>query len=79
MGSLPSPTMKILLVEDDPMIGEAIVQALRDAAYAVDWVQDGESASGVLTRHTFETVLLDLALPGRDGLQILTDVRSRRD
>lgn len=78
-GPTPSLTMKILLVEDDPMIGEAIVQALRDAAYAVDWVQDGESASGILTRHTFDTVLLDLALPGRDGLQILTDVRSRRD
>ncbi|MEO8936657.1 MAG: response regulator transcription factor [Burkholderiaceae bacterium] len=71
--------MKILLVEDDPMIGEAIVQALRDAAYAVDWVQDGEAASGVLERHTFETILLDLALPGRDGLRVLVDVRSRSD
>jgi two-component system, OmpR family, response regulator len=69
--------MKVLLVEDDSMIGEAVEQALRDAGYAVNWVQDGDLASSLLARHTFEVVLLDLALPGRDGVEVLRVARSR--
>jgi len=69
--------MRILLVEDDAMIGEAVSLALRDAAYAVDWVRDGESAAGVLRDGDHQAMLLDLGLPGRDGLDVLR--RLRRD
>jgi two-component system OmpR family response regulator len=71
--------MRVLLVEDDRMIGEAVVQALRDAAYAVDWVEDGMTASSALERHQFEVVLLDLNLPKRDGLAVLRENRSKGD
>ena len=69
--------MRILLVEDDPMIGEAVSVALEDAAYAVDWVQDGATAGSVLQDGDHQAVLLDLGLPKRDGLEVLQ--RLRRD
>jgi two-component system OmpR family response regulator len=68
--------MRILLVEDDRMIGEAVSVALRDAAYAVDWVQDGESALRVLDNREHQAVLLDLGLPRRDGLEVLRKLRA---
>jgi two-component system OmpR family response regulator len=68
--------MRILLVEDDPMIGAAVVTALKDASYAVDWVRDGPSASHTLEIDTHEAVLLDLGLPGRDGLEVLRRLRT---
>ncbi|WP_369856404.1 response regulator [Candidatus Thalassolituus haligoni] len=68
--------MRILLVEDDPMIGEAVVTALKDAAYAVDWVRDGVSATHTLALGTHEAVLLDLGLPGQDGLEVLRRLRA---
>jgi len=68
--------MRILLVEDDQMIGDALCVALRDAAYAVDWVQDGETALSVLGNQEHQAVLLDLGLPRRDGLEILKKLRS---
>jgi len=71
--------MRVLLVEDDPMLGNAVTQALRDASYAVDWLQDGRSASTALTHHNFEIVLLDLGLPQRDGLDVLRALRSSGD
>jgi two-component system OmpR family response regulator len=71
--------MRVLLVEDDQMLGTAIVQALHDASYAVDWVQDGASASTALQHHEFELVILDLGLPGRDGLDILRGLRGAGD
>jgi len=67
--------MRILLVEDDPMIGEAVAVALEDAAYAVDWVRDGETAGNVLRDGDHQAVLLDLGLPGRDGLEVLRRLR----
>ncbi len=67
--------MRILLVEDDPMIGEAVCVALKDAAYAVDWVRDGATASGVLDQSEHQAVLLDLGLPKRDGLEVLRRLR----
>ncbi len=69
--------MRILLVEDDPMIGEAVSLALRDAAYAVDWVRDGVTAQQVMGDHEHQAILLDLGLPRRDGLEVLR--RARRD
>jgi len=68
--------MRILLVEDDHMIGEAVSMALRDAAYAADWVRNGEEADLVLRRGDHQAVLLDLGLPGRDGLEVLRRMRS---
>ena len=68
--------MRILLVEDDQMIGDALCVALRDAAYAVDWVKDGETALSVLDNHEHEAVLLDLGLPRRDGLEVLKKLRA---
>ena len=71
--------MRVLLVEDDPMLGNAVSQALRDASYAVDWLQDGRSASAALTQHNFEVILLDLGLPQRDGLGVLRALRVQGD
>lgn len=67
--------MRILLVEDDQMVGDAIGVALRDAAYAVDWVRDGTTASQVLAQGEHQAVLLDLGLPKRDGLEVLRRLR----
>ncbi len=71
--------MRVLLVEDDQMLGSAVVQALHDASYAVDWVSDGVQASGALERHDFELILLDLGLPNRDGLDVLRRLRASGD
>ena len=68
--------MRILLIEDDHMIGEAVSVALRDAAYAVDWVQDGETALRALGNKEHQAVLLDLGLPRRDGLEVLRKLRA---
>jgi len=67
--------MRILLVEDDPMIGEAVSVALKDAAYAVDWVKDGVTAGDVLKQDEHQAVLLDLGLPKCDGLEVLRRLR----
>ena len=67
--------MRILLIEDDQMIGEAVSIALKDATYAVDWVRDGTTASSVLEHGDHQAVLLDLGLPKRDGLEVLRRLR----
>ena len=71
--------MRVLLVEDDQMLGSAVLQALHDAAYAVDWVQDGAAASLALEADDYELVLLDLGLPRRDGIDVLRRLRARGD
>ncbi|MHB1670089.1 MAG: response regulator transcription factor [Thiomonas sp.] len=67
--------MRILLVEDDRMLGAATQQSLRDAAHAVDWVLDGESALTAVKSTPYEAMLLDLGLPKRDGLSVLQALR----
>ncbi|MBI1205428.1 MAG: response regulator [Rhodopseudomonas sp.] len=67
--------MRVLLVEDDPMIGEAVRDALKDASYAVDWVKDGITASTALIGQHYDLLLLDLGLPGQDGLDLLRTIR----
>lgn len=67
--------MRILLVEDDPMIGEAVSVALKDEAYAVDWVSDGIAATQALTTGEHQAMLLDLGLPGCDGMDVLRQLR----
>jgi two-component system response regulator QseB len=69
--------MRLLLVEDDPMIGEAIRAGLRRDGFAVDWVREARAAEAVLSSEPFELVLLDLGLPGRDGLALLKAQRER--
>ncbi|MGM3411577.1 response regulator transcription factor [Ralstonia holmesii] len=68
--------MRVMLVEDDPMIGEAVQEALKDASYAVDWVKNGQTALTTLSYQHYDLVLLDLGLPGKDGLQVLAAIRN---
>jgi len=70
--------MRLLLVEDDAMIGEAVLQVLRAEHYAVDWVRDGVMADAALQSEQYDLVLLDLGLPKRGGLDVLRALRSRR-
>ena len=69
--------MRVLLVEDDRMIGEAVVSALKDAAYAVDWVRDGMAALTTIKSQSYDVVLLDLGLPKKDGFETLRSIRAK--
>ncbi|MGD7104811.1 response regulator, partial [Ralstonia pseudosolanacearum] len=69
--------MRVLLIEDDPMIGAVVEAALRDAAYAVDWVRDGRTAVDVSAHQHYDLLLLDLGLPGQDGHAVLRTLRAR--
>lgn len=71
--------MRVLLVEDDHMIGEAIQGALKDAAYAVDWAKNGNTALKTLSCQHYDLVLLDLGLPGKDGLDVLHTIRANNN
>ena len=70
--------MRILLVEDDPMIGESGVEGLKSEGYAVDWVRDGKEAELSIAATPYSLVLLDLGLPRRDGIEVLKGLRERR-
>lgn len=71
--------MRILLVEDDPLIGTAIASALEDVGMAADWVKDGEAALASVEAGAFELILLDIGLPKTDGLSVLRQIRQRRN
>ena len=77
--------MRLLLVEDDRMIGESLRSALRLEGYAVDWVRDAAAADSTLASERFDLVLLDLGLPPgpgaahADGLSVLRALRARHD
>lgn len=71
--------MRLLLAEDDRMIGASIQKGLRQDGFTIDWVQDGRAAEIALQEHVHELVLLDLGLPRKDGLQVLTAMRRRGD
>lgn len=71
--------MRILLVEDDLMIGEAIEAALKEGSYATDWVKNGLTALAALDTQTYDMVLLDLGLPGKDGLDVLDTIRAHNN
>jgi len=73
------PPMRLLLVEDDTMIGEAVRDLLRAEHYAVDWAIDGDMADAALATQQDDLVLLDLGLPRRDGLAVLRSLRARKD
>jgi two-component system response regulator QseB len=69
--------MRILLVEDDAMIGKTLQQALQQDGYAVDWVSDGRAAQAAIAAadDAYAMVLLDLGLPKKDGIELLRDLR----
>lgn len=69
--------MRVLLVEDDPMIGAAVQSALQDAAYAADWVRNGRVVLTTLECQHYDLLLLDLGLPGQDGLDVLAAIRAK--
>ncbi len=70
--------MRVLLVEDDLMIGESLSEALQDEAYTVDWVKDGRQAILTLRVQPYDIILLDLGLPEVDGMGVLTAMRDAR-
>lgn len=70
--------MRLLLVEDDPMIGEAVLRVLRSEHYAADWVRDGDMADAALRAENYDLVLLDLGLPRQGGLDVLRLLRARK-
>jgi two-component system OmpR family response regulator len=70
--------LRLLLLEDDPMIGETVLDLLRAEQYAVDWVKDGEMADSALRSQQYDLVILDLGVPRRDGLDVLRALRARK-
>ena len=71
--------MRLLLAEDDQMIGESVQRGLRQDGYAVDWVRDGVAAENAIADHDYDIVLLDLGLPRKDGIRLLEDLRRRHN
>jgi DNA-binding response OmpR family regulator len=71
--------MRVLLVEDDEMIGQSLVQALGGNGWSVDWVKDGMLAQSALADGDYACVLLDLGLPKRDGIDVLRKARADGD
>jgi two-component system response regulator QseB len=67
--------MRILLVEDDPMVGNAVRKGLQQDGHSVDWVEEANAAAAALAAGTHELVLLDLGLPGKSGLALLGELR----
>lgn len=68
--------MRILLVEDDAMIGASVQRGLRQGGHAVDWVRDGVAAGLALHDTPYDLLLLDLGLPKRDGIEVLRELRA---
>jgi len=69
--------MRLLLVEDDPMIGASVQRGLKQEGYSVDWARDGAAAEGALADGVHELILLDLGLPRKSGLELLAALRRR--
>ena len=71
--------MRLLLIEDDPMIGRAVRLGLSAAGFVVDWINDGPGGRSALTNGVYDALVLDLGLPGVDGLTLLQELRARRE
>ena len=69
--------MRVLVVEDDALLGDAIQAGLKQSGFAVDWIKDGVSAEQALTTEPYAAVVLDLGLPRLSGLEVLRRLRSR--
>ncbi len=72
-------TMRVLLIEDDAMIGRAAGRGLRQAGFAVDWVTDGAGGEAASANGVYDAVILDLGLPRLDGMALLKSLRARQD
>lgn len=70
--------MRILIVEDDRLLGEGILAGLRQAGFRADWVQDGQAGLAALRSEPFSAVVLDLGLPRLSGLDVLRRLRAER-
>jgi two-component system response regulator QseB len=71
--------MRLLLVEDDEMLGKAVKAGLRQGGYTVDWVSDGESAMSALANDSFDVVVLDIGLPDMSGINVLQKIRKQQN
>jgi two-component system, OmpR family, response regulator len=71
--------MKLLLAEDDPMIGQSVERGLRLSGFVVDWTHDGKSAELAMQTNSYALLLLDLGLPRQDGLSLLRNIRQAGD
>jgi two-component system response regulator QseB len=71
--------LRVLLAEDDPMIGASVRSGLRQDGFAVDWVEDGRAAEEALMQKVHDALVLDLGLPRRTGLEVLGAMRRRGD
>ena len=71
--------MRILLIEDDPMIGKSLREALLDAGMSVDWARNGEDGEAAIGTGGYALVLLDIGLPGKSGIDVLRAARQRGD
>jgi len=71
--------MRILLVEDDKMIGESLQKALRQSGFSINWAEDGLTAEEALKAESYDLAVLDLGLPHKSGLEILTSIRSQNN
>src|SRR4030067_542837 len=69
--------MRVLVVEDDALLGDAIQAGLKQSGFAVDWIKDGVSADQALTTEPYAAVVLDLGLPRLSGLEVLRRLRGR--
>lgn len=69
--------MRVLLVEDDSLLGKAVRTGLEQSGHAVDWVMDGDSAESAASTNDYAALVLDIGLPGRDGLTLLKQLRAR--
>ncbi|MCB1758539.1 MAG: response regulator [Gammaproteobacteria bacterium] len=68
--------MRLLLVEDDELLGSAVCAGLAQSGYTVDWLRDGKAAAAALKQEEVEILILDLGLPGMDGLSLLRQLRA---
>ena len=71
--------MRVLVVEDDELLGDALQAGLRQSGFAVDWLRDGASADAALETEEFSVIVLDVGLPRLSGLQLLRRLRDRGD
>jgi two-component system response regulator QseB len=71
--------MRLLLVEDDPMLGDSIRKGFYQYGFVVDWVQDGLAAEAALTTESYSALLLDLGLPRKSGMDVLKQLRAAKN
>jgi two-component system, OmpR family, response regulator QseB len=71
--------VRLLLVEDDPLLGDGLAAGLTQVGYCVEWIREGQQALKAIRSDKFELIVLDLGLPGVDGMDILKKIRSQKD